>query len=563
MAYSQTAWVKNSREATGQDQLGLRFFSESIYQELLPNITNVTSRGRYYSFYPWLIWAVEKRADDLKGYTLQKIVRRADCLLTLIGLYHNHISESLIQNLHDGLVGAKRLGSVLSEMLESDIEAQISKYATEKESSDRYFKNKFGGLGQYYFGPLRDAGILAYNQKNEINYTEDRGLLIAEAFDTSVHGDDFFEVLKNDRVSENDLADLLDFCPCRLSDSLIEQNTLLDFLFSRTEIFQHPVGDMRRKSLALILDFIEKSQSHGLKMTIDSSGVHKFLGASYAGAFNKTFFWNETIEETSETKLLWRQYYAGEMISYAAQALFWAGLTRLAEEERIVLNAVDYGSWFTDIFVSSLPGSAEKSFSEVVGETAADLPEITDQENSLHEICLTRQLESAVKDKWSLERHEKAVGLSARVLLTLAARFENDNLDFPASFTNQQLNEYPVNLTNFIYLSENDWQVMSIREWLGWLSAKWGVETHLMIALRKLQYESLDTFKVYPSEEGLRVKEFIGDKTIEEILLPGFTSPRLRTTFQILWDLGLLTPENESFVLTPTGKTLLEEITYG
>lgn len=563
MTLQQTAWVKNSREATGQDQLGLRFFSETIYQELLPSITNVTSRGRYYSFYPWLIWSVEKRTDDLKSFTLQKIVRRADCLLTLIGLYHHYFSENSSQSFHDGLIGAKKLSSVLPEIIESGKTAQISKYATEEESSDRYFKNKFGGLGQYYFGPLRDAGILAYNQKNEINYTEDRGLIIAEAFDKFVNGDIFFEVLRNDKVSENDLENLLNFCPCRLSENPNEQKTLIDFFFSRIEIFRYPIWEMRRKSLALILDFTGRSQNLGLEMRIDSSGVHKFLGAAYAGSFNKHILWNSDVAETAETKFLWRQYYAGEMLSYAAQALFWAGLTKLTQDDRIVLSSGDYGYWFSEVFGLSLPDFADKNFSEMVEEIAIILPEIAEQENPHHEISLTRQLELAVKDKWAPDKQEKTVALAARVLLTLAARFENDDLDFPVSFSNQQLNEYPINLTNFIHYSEDGWRAMSLKEWFAWLAAKWGIETHLMIALRKLQQESLDTFKVYPSEEGLQVKEFIGDKTIEEILLPGFTSPRLRTTFQILWDLGLLTPENESFILTPTGKNLLEELKNG
>lgn len=560
MTYKQTAWIKNSREATGQDQLGLRFFSETIYQELLPNITNVTSRGRYFSFYPWLIWSVEKRTSFLKGLTLQKIVRRADCLLTLIGLYHNHQSENSIQNLHDGLIGAKRLGSVLAEMLENGKTVEISKYATVEESPDRYFKNKFGGLGQYYFGPLRDAGILAYNQNNEINYTEDRGLLIAEAFDKSVNGDDFFEVLQNDQVSEDDLLLLLDFCPCRLSQNEIEQSTLIDFFFSRIEIFQHPSWKMRRNTLHLVLDFIEKSQNLGLKMTIDSPGVHQFLSATYTDSFNENILWNDDILETAEAKSLWRQYYAGEMISYFAQALFWAGLIKLLDEKRIVMGSKDYSYWFSETFGSCIPQLAEKKFSEIVEEISINLPELAEQENSGHEIYLTRQLEKIVRDKSATDRQEKTVEFAIHLLLALATRFKIDNLDFPVTFTNQQINEYPINLANFIKYSENDWQNLTVQQLLGWIAAKWGIETHLMIALRKLQQESLDTFKVFPSEEGLQVKEFIGDKSIEEILLPGFTSPRLRTTLQILWDLGLIMPENESFTLTNIGINLLEEI---
>ena len=567
MSFSQTAWIKNSREATGQDQLGLRFFSETIYQDLLPHITNVTSRGRYYSFYPWLIRAVETRSDLLINLSLQKIVRRADCLLTLIGLYHHQISEDArSQSLHDGFVGAKKLSSVLTEMLETGESARLSQYAAEEESSDRYFKNRFGGLGQYYFGPLRDAGILAYNEKGEIHYTEDRGLVIAEAFDESVLGDDFFEVLINDWVSESDLEGLLDFCPCRLFENQTEQNALLDFFFSRETIFQHPAWKKRRESLILILDFIYKSSLNDLETSLDSSGVHSFLSAAYTDALSGDLLWESDVEKYSDTKLLWRQYYAGELLSFAVQGLFWAGMTELAESDDLVADCRDYGNWFAEKFASSVEDFNGANFAAAREEVESNLSEITDWENESHEISLTRQLERAVRDKRLPERREKTVALAVKILLSLAARWrKNDDLEikFPASFSNQQLNEYPINLTNLLRFAENDWREMRLGEWLAWLASDWGVGTHLMIALRKLQGESLDTFKVFPSEEGLQVKEVIGDKTIEEILLPGFTSPRLRTTLQILWDLGVITLENNSLILTPTGEIVLEEFAGG
>jgi hypothetical protein len=566
MAYSQTAWVKNSREATGQDQLGLRFFSETIYQDLLPHITNVTSRARYYSFYPWLVWAVESRAEELKDFSLKKIVRRADCLMTLIGLYHSRISENESQSLHDGLIGAKRLGSVLSEMLESGASVRLSQFATEEESPDRYFKNKFGGLGQYYFGPLRDAGILTYNEKGEINYTEDRGLVIAEAFNQSVASDRFFEVLVKDQVSEEDLDNLIDFCPCLLAENPAEQNALIDFLFSRDEIFAHPLWARRKESLNLILDFIQKSTAYDLKILPDSSGVHSFLSAAYTGALDENLLWENDNEQTLETRLLWRQYYAGELLSFAIQTLFWAGLTKIVEDDVLVYDCRSYGSWFAEKFTSSVKEFNCENFAAAAGEIEINLPEITDWKNENHEIALTRRLERIVRDKNAPERREKAVALAVKIMLSLAARWQNENreaTDFPVSFSSQQLSEYPINLTNFLRFAETDWRGMKLNHWLAWLSCRWGVETHLMIALRKLQGESLDTFKVFPSEEGLRVKEFVGDKTIDEVLMPGFTSPRLRTTLQILWDIGLITVKDDSLNLTLTGETVLEELGDG
>lgn len=238
----------------------------------------------------------------------------------------------------------------------------------------------------------------------------------------------------------------------------------------------------------------------------------------------------------------------------------------MVEDNDRVADCKSYGNWFAEKFVSSVENFIGEDFTAARKEIEVNLPEITDWENASHEIGLTRQLEQIVRDRKLPERREKAVALAVRILLSLTARWRKNadgESDFSASFSNQQLSEYPINLTNLLRLSENEWREMRLGEWLAWLASYWGVETHLMIALRKLQGESLDTFKVFPSEEGLQVKEVIGDKTIEEILLPGFTSPRLRTTLQILFDLGVITLENDSLILTPTGEIILEEFAGG
>jgi hypothetical protein len=565
MTFLHTAWVKNYREATGQDQLGLRFFSETIYQDLLPHITNVTSRGRYFSFYPWLIRAVENQADNLRDFSLQTLIRRADCLLTLIGLYHYYIGEKGNQGFHDGFIGARKLNSVLHEIIESGEPVQLSQYAAEEESTNRYFKNKFGGLGQYYFGPLRDAGILAYNESGEIHYTKDRGQIIAEAFDEAIDAENFIDVLKNDWVTEEDLKSLLDFCPCLLSENTSEQNILIDFFFSRREVFQHPNWEKRKDSLILLLDFIQKSSACDLEIPLDSSGVHRFLSAAYTGAFNENLLWEVAAGHSLETRVLWRQYYAGELLSFAIQGLFWAGLTKVVEDDALIPSCRDYGYWFSENFISSVEELGGKSFTEAVEEIELNLAEIVDWEDENHEINLTRQLEQVLRDKRLPYKQEKVTALSIRILLSLAARWRNkeNQPNFPVAFSKQQLSEYPINLTNFLGFSENVWREMNLDEWLAWLASKWGVETHLMIALRKLHQESLDTFKVYPSDKGLQVKEVVGDKTIDEVLMPGFTSPRLQTTLQILWDLGVVSVENERLQLTKTGESLLEEFLHG
>jgi len=53
--------VKPPTAIGGLDHLGTQAPCVLIYSQLLPGITNVTDRARYYSLYPWLVWSFEQR----------------------------------------------------------------------------------------------------------------------------------------------------------------------------------------------------------------------------------------------------------------------------------------------------------------------------------------------------------------------------------------------------------------------------------------------------------------------------------------------------------------------
>ena len=55
-----TAWIKPVPAVGGLDHLAVQEPCINIYGQLLPGITNVTDRARYYSFYPWFVWAFDK-----------------------------------------------------------------------------------------------------------------------------------------------------------------------------------------------------------------------------------------------------------------------------------------------------------------------------------------------------------------------------------------------------------------------------------------------------------------------------------------------------------------------
>jgi len=50
-------WLdRNSNQIEGLDHLGIQALSVAMYAKLLPGITNVTDRARYFSIYSWLLY---------------------------------------------------------------------------------------------------------------------------------------------------------------------------------------------------------------------------------------------------------------------------------------------------------------------------------------------------------------------------------------------------------------------------------------------------------------------------------------------------------------------------
>ena len=86
-----TSWVKPPNAIGGLDHLAVQAPCINLYGRMLPGITNVTDRARYYSFYPWVVWALEKNGYRY-GDTFIDLFRKADCLFTLIAERHGKVA---------------------------------------------------------------------------------------------------------------------------------------------------------------------------------------------------------------------------------------------------------------------------------------------------------------------------------------------------------------------------------------------------------------------------------------------------------------------------------------
>ncbi len=531
---ASAAWVQPPEPIRGLDHLGVQAPCVAIYTQLLPGITNVTDRARYYSFHPWLIWSFERRGLERTPDAFARFVRRAECLFALVGLRHGRVSGDQDTAQHDAaVVGRQKLSQV-----EAD-EFDLGEFAA-LEGPRRYFKNRYGGLGQYYFGPLRDLRVLDSVEgapRGLVGYDKTRGHAIATAFEAVVDHEQFFAVLEAPTVRTEDLDALASFCPCRLRTNDAERDLLLDLFLARVPTYQADGGLVRRDSLALLLDLIDRGADRDPMVDV----VDAFRTACYAGALPDGTTWAPPAA-LARVAAGWATYQRNELLSVGLQSLF-AALLRAVDDRSAGRfdRPSSMGPLALDLCRGLGSALLERPLPRAVEETAAALPALEAWNDDGHELQLGRRC-PATFEEGEIER----LGTTAiRILLAIAARglpaypYADLALD-PEYFSPRE-----IHLVSFRDGLMGSWRALTVGSWIEWLAVRWGIERHLRVALRKLRGQRQDTFRVRPLEIGFQVVDAPP---------PAFTVPRLGRAVQILLDLGLVERGADGLALTPSGR---------
>lgn len=533
------AWVKPPEPIRGLDHLGVQAPCIALYGQLLPGITNVTDRARYYSFYPWVVWAFERRYPDHSVDEFRRVLRRAECLFALIAIRHARV----VGDGDDGLHGRAMVGRDKLLRIKEDVEAfSLEDYAT-LDGPNRYFKNKLGGLGQYYFGPLRDLRVLDHHEgAGYPGYDDQRGRKLAQAFASAIPEDDFFRVLEQPTIRWEELDELEVFCPCRLRDNAAEHQLLLDLFLVRTELFHGDGGTTRRASLGLMLDLASQSAR-------DPEYAFEGLlrGGAYTGALIDGSPWRVA---AAHQRVLrgWGTYQRNELLSIGVQGLFAAVLRAVERDEGGKMLQASDAADIAVRLLASLGSDLKLPLETLVTRTRGTLPALADWQNEDHELQRGWRLQSLPrKDDTSLEQIARE---SVAILLALLARGVDEYPYGDFELAPEYFDPREVHLLSLRHASKNEWAGLTVEEWIRWVAVQWGVARHLRVALRKLRGERRDTFRVRPLEGELRVVEAPE---------PAFTQPRVSRAQQILRDLGLVKYDDEGvMVLTELGRAELE-----
>lgn len=535
------AWVEPPEPIRGLDHLGVQAPCIALYGQLLPGITNVTDRARYYSFHPWLIWSFERRYADHTLDDFRRVLRRAECLFALIAIRHARV----VGDHNDGLHGRGMVGRDKLLRIAEDSAFSLEEFAT-LDGQNRYFKNKLGGLGQYYFGPLRDLRVLDHHPgAGYPGYDRERGRRLAEAFALGVPEEAFFRILEQRTTTWEELDELAAFCPCGLPANHAEHELLLDLFLARTAPFQGDGGTTRRATLALMLDLAGQSVR-------DSDYAFEGLlrGGTYSRAIVDGSTW-DVAKPLQRVQRGWGTYQRNELLSLAVQGLFAAVLRAIERDEAQSIPQARDAADITVRLLSSRGGDLKLSLDALVARVRGELPDLADWQHQDHELQRGWRLQGLTLDDQKLEEIAQA---SIDILLSLLARGIDEYPYGDVEVDPEYFDPNEVHLLSLRHAANTDWKGITVEEWVRWLAVHWGISRHLRVALRKLRGERRDTFRIRPLESELRVVEAPA---------PVFTQPRVSKAVQILRDLRLVEYDEGEVVLTERGRTELEACRVG
>jgi len=547
-------WLESITEVSGQDPLGIQVISISIYGYLLPGMTNVSSRLRYYTFLCWVLFNYSKKIQSKKIVDWQKYLRKAEFLFALIADMH-HINE---KGFNSSCVGSETTRQLIRNNKEEAI--SLIDYTKFEESPKRYFKNKGGGFMQYYQGPMKqlmliaEGGPLRCKIADNIAKTQEKrfGIDAVEAFSSNLFLDLFHNCLIEGHVTRTQLKNMGDsLCACKIIGNNKEHSLLTNLLFNKNNISKNS-GQRRKNTLHLIMHIIKGYSNKGI--TID-----QFLDVCMYEYYPD----GSKIRNKSHFKDIlhsWFIYQTHEYFSFALQSLlflFEKTIDIIQDNFDDVFNYIQRDTLVNNISdIHSLKEFSNIDFKNTINLKVfldsiafSNEDELNWNNNRTSEYYLSLQIKRFTK-----EDNLAAILYSAIIILGKIYLKTSKTGNFYNGFDIDLKNKYRINI-NFLNLflnnnlNNNLWLLIKkiIREFI--------IERHSIVALRKLRYEKRSTLRfTTENQKYVRTSKINYD-------YPVHTSPRLATAFNFLKDLGFIdNVSNNQYIITKGGLKFLESL---
>jgi hypothetical protein len=501
-----------------------------MYSYLVPGITNVTDRARYFAIHPFIVhlWAKRKATTDKAAF--MNLVRKVECILAI----SERIRVRETDEITPGIIGRLRVDRWLREQphpLPDNLRVPL------RDIEKDYFKNSWGGFGQYYSGPEQDLQIVGW-QGGLPRLIKPLGPQLANAIESAFESSHFSQLLSDDRPKVAQFRRIgakLGFNKLESEERSLLREMLLD-----TSSHYKERGLNRRRSLLLLLAASHQS----------SQGINKpdwdLMNAALHGRLpvKKTFSCPAKLKPYLG---LWHVYTLNEFLAFALEIILAVSVELVAEAE-VTTRPLSSVSDLAHKASIQIPDKvSRKLVKQLVNECATNIHN-SDVDAS------TDKYDEGVLRQWAGEamregRLADALCGSLRLLARVAGQIESDpEICVRFQKVGLRLGEDRIGLADlarYVMKSRNS----TVKQFAIDI-VKLVVNSHLRIATAKLVHNDDFTFKLV-FEGGVLRK-------IKEVE-PTFSRPRLQQGAQLLADLGLLMYLDGGFRVTPEGVATLRE----
>lgn len=515
-SYHEPFWAENSGFITGRDALGIQNSSITTYSRLLPGMTNLTLRLRYYGFYMWILQNYHEKHGSNSKLTYKNqffYVRKAELIMAFIMMKLHPDEQSVI-----GSDYTKRNINEVDNLGYFDIKKGADK-TNGNENRELYWDFNSGALGQYYAGSLVSLKLI---KSEGFFIIEEEGKQLALAFGNNIRENQkelFLEIIESGRLLQEQINDLADFSLNKIAVQSEEWNYYTNMLMGNDGL--NLVDDLgiettlRRESLKLYLNYISQDDPE-----YDSR------------SFIKWQYQNNDEEVLGDASFGWTYYYLNEAIHFALETVFWSVLVDLGDKERI----------FND-YIESLTQRIVSNSKKLYANTSNDSL-LIDYVNACSNFSVISLLEILEKITKINSNNMEAEALAFQLLLTIY-KSNHLRIDHIKSFEkryaiNNQKGRVSENFSFFIEAKLNSEFKSFIMD-----AIKMILNNHINSAYRKMG-----------NGEGNLLKFMIEDGIIYHIqtMDPSHTSPRLKALENFVRDLSLITKERK---LTKEGNQIL------
>jgi hypothetical protein len=234
------AWTVQE-DKQGLDPLGMQNTSITLYQGLLPGISNVTLRVRYYGLHTFLLAQFARKHHSADEDDWCSFLRRGEALYALLAQH----------NTQDGGVAGTRWAT---RKLNDAGDRIAFAAATDRRPTGQYLRQKFGAFGAAYSSQLQVVGLITQAEKHALPVPTALGWKLADQFAAEVGraGTLFLQVAERGHVTPDELTRMAALAPSAIGEDTAERQLYEDLLLAPGAEVHVPAA-RRRETLRLVL----------------------------------------------------------------------------------------------------------------------------------------------------------------------------------------------------------------------------------------------------------------------------------------------------------------------